>query len=41
MSTFLSIALALLLIAALVLGEIKRAIDQRDFWERDEREGGP
>ena len=28
-------------IAALVLGEIKRAIDQRDFWERDEREGGP
>ena len=42
MSTALSIALVLLLIAALVLGEIKRAIDCKDYWERQEREdGGP
>jgi hypothetical protein len=40
MNTVLSIVLALLLIAALVLAEIKRAVDLRAHWERDEHNGG-
>lgn len=40
MNTVLSIAMVLLLIAAIVLAEIKRAIDMRAHWERDEHEGG-
>ena len=40
MNTVLSIVLVLLLIVALVLGEIKRAIDCRDYWEREERKDG-
>ena len=40
MNTVLSIVLALLLIAALVLAEIKRAVDLRTHWERDEHNGG-
>ena len=42
MNTALSIVLVLLLIAALVLGEIKRAIDCKEHWEREQRkDGGP
>lgn len=40
MNTALSIAMVLLLIAALVLAEVRRAIDQRCYWERDEHERG-
>ena len=40
MNAVLSIVLALLLIAALVLAEIKRAVDCRDYWEREERKDG-
>jgi len=40
MNTAMSIAMVLLLIAALVLAEVKRAIDMRSHWERDEHEGG-
>lgn len=40
MNTALSIALVLLLIAALVLAEVKRAIDMRSHWEREKHEGG-
>jgi hypothetical protein len=41
-NTFLGIALALLLIGALVLFEVNRAIQQAQYWEHDEHEqGGP
>jgi hypothetical protein len=40
MNVVLSIVLALLLIAALVLAEIKRAVDLRTYWEREERKDG-
>ena len=40
MNAVLSIVLALLLIAALVLAEIKRAVDLLTHWERDEHNGG-
>ena len=40
MNSLLGIIAALLVIAAIVLADIKRAIDLRTHWERDEHEDG-